>query len=91
MASYADKHFDKFVPEDSLKEDILCQNSVPDNLDNVKKLDDFLRDILNTKNVKQTNKILEMFWKSDGSSVEIKEYSRGSKRDRRRFCPNICK
>ena len=44
----------------SLKEAILCQNPVPDNLDNVKKLDDFLRDILKEK-VKQANKISKMF------------------------------
>ena len=42
MANYANKYFEEYVPEDSLKEAILCQNSVPDNLDNVKKLDDFL-------------------------------------------------
>ena len=33
----------------NLKEAILCQNPVPNNLDNVKKLDDFLRDILKKK------------------------------------------
>ena len=49
MANYANKYFEEYVPEDSLKEAILCQNPVPDNLDNVKKLDDFLRDILKEK------------------------------------------
>ena len=42
MANYANKYFEEYVPEDSLKEPILCQNPVPNNLDNVKKLDDFL-------------------------------------------------
>ena len=37
-----------------MKEAILCQNLVPNNLDNVKKLDDFLRDILKEK--RKTNK-----------------------------------
>ena len=32
-----------------MKEAILCQNPVPDNLDHVKKLDDFFRDILKEK------------------------------------------
>ena len=41
--------FKEYIPEDSLKEATLCQNPVPDNLDNVKKLDDFLRDILKEK------------------------------------------
>ena len=49
MANYANKYFEGYVPEDSLKESILCQNPVPDNLDNVKKLDNFLRDILKEK------------------------------------------
>ena len=49
MANYANKYFDEYVPEDSLKEAILCQNPIPDNLNNVKKLDDFLRDILKEK------------------------------------------
>ena len=48
----------------SLKEAILCQNPVPDNLDNVKKLDDFLKDILKEKrktNEKNIENILEKF------------------------------
>ena len=39
MAKYANKQFEEYVPENSLKEAKLCQNPVPDNLDNVKKLD----------------------------------------------------
>ena len=49
MANYTNKYFEEYVPEDSLKEAILCQN-----FDNVKKLDDFLRDILKEK--RKTNK-----------------------------------
>ena len=49
MGNYAKKYFKEYIPEDSLKEAALCQNPVPDNLDNVKKLDDFLRDILKEK------------------------------------------
>ena len=49
MANYANRYFEEYVPEDSLKEATLCQNPVPDNLDNVKKLGDFLRDILKEK------------------------------------------
>ena len=36
MANYANKFFEEYVPEDSFKEAMLYQNSVPDNLDNVK-------------------------------------------------------
>ena len=39
MANYANKYFEEYALEDSLKEAILCQNPVPDNLDNVWKLD----------------------------------------------------
>ena len=35
MAYYANEHFEKYVQEDSLKEAVLCQHQVPDNLDNV--------------------------------------------------------
>ena len=54
MANYANKYFQEYVPEDSLKEALLCQNPFPDNLDYVKKLDEFLRDILKEK--RKTNK-----------------------------------
>ena len=54
MANCPNKYFEEYIPEDSLKEAILCWNPVPDNLDNVKKLDDFLRDIL-----KENHKINE--------------------------------
>ena len=63
MANYRNKYFEEYIPEGSFKEAILCQNRAPDNLDNAKKLNDFLRDILK-KNVKQTNKTSKMFWKS---------------------------
>ena len=41
MANCAKKYFEEYYPENSLKEAILFQNPVPDNIDNVKKLDDF--------------------------------------------------
>ena len=63
MAKYANKQFEEYVPENSLKEAKLCQNPVPDNLDNVK-LDDFFRDILKEKrktNEQNIENILEKF------------------------------
>ena len=62
MANYANKYSEEYVPEDNFKEAILCQNPIPDDLDNVKKLGDFSRDILKEKC--KTNKIMKMFWKS---------------------------
>ena len=49
MANCASKYLEEYVPEDSLKEAILCQNPVPDNLDNVKKLDNFFKGHLQRK------------------------------------------
>ena len=49
MANYANKYFEEYVSEDSLKVSILCKNAFPDNLDNVKKLDDFSQGILKEK------------------------------------------
>ena len=63
MGNQANKYFEEYIPEDSLKEVILCQNPIPDNLDKVKKLDDILRDILKKKR-KTNNKISKKFWKS---------------------------
>ena len=98
MANYANKYFEEYAPEDSLKEAILCQNPVPDNLDNAWKLDDFLRDILNEKRKaykKNIENVLEKLYQKTidvmGPLSKIIEYCRGHKRGRRRCCPNIYK
>ena len=49
MASYANKYFEEFIPGGDLKEAILTQSPVPKNMDTVKKLDDFLKDLLKEK------------------------------------------
>ena len=49
MPNYANKYFEEYVPEDSLKGVMLCQNPVPGNFDNVKTLDNCLRHILKEK------------------------------------------
>ena len=48
MANYANKYFEEYVEEDSLKEATLCQNTVPDNL------------IIS----RISHKILKTFWQS---------------------------
>ena len=53
VANYANKYFEEFIPEGDLKEAILTQSPVPQNMDAVKKLDDFLKDLL--KERKKTN------------------------------------
>ena len=52
MASYANKYFEEFIPGGDLKEAILTQSPVPKNMDTVKKLDDFLKDLLKEKKEK---------------------------------------
>ena len=49
MAEYANTHFGTYMKEADLKQQILIENLVPDNLDKVKKLDDFVHDILKDK------------------------------------------
>ena len=49
MADYTNTHFETYVKEADLKRQILTENLVPDNLDQVNKLDDFVHDILKNK------------------------------------------
>lgn len=49
MAEYVITHFETEVKEVDLKQQTLMENSMPDNLDQVKELDDFVRDILKDK------------------------------------------
>lgn len=46
MTEYAKTHFEIYVKETDLKQQILIENLVPDNLDQVKILDGFSCDIL---------------------------------------------
>ena len=71
MANYADKYFEEHVPEESLKEAILCKNPAPDNLDNVKKLDDFLRDILKEKSKTNEQNIKNVLEKLQRKTVDV--------------------
>ena len=55
MPSYANKYFEEFIPEGDLKEAVLAQRPVPENIDTVKKLDDSLKNLLKEK--KETNEL----------------------------------
>ena len=57
MIEYTNTHFEAYVKEADLKQQILMTNVVPDNLDKVKKLEDFVRGILKDK---QKQKDLDM-------------------------------
>ena len=57
MIEYTNTHFETYVKEADLKQQILMTNVVPDNLDKVKKFEDFVRGILKDK---QKQKDLDM-------------------------------
>ena len=57
MAAYANKYFEEFIAEGELKEAILTQSPVPENMDTVKQLDNFLKDLLKEKKRKLRSKI----------------------------------
>ena len=49
MAKYANEHFECYIKEADLKAAILQLSPVPDNIDPVRKLDEFIKDILKEK------------------------------------------
>ena len=53
MASYVNKYFEEFISEGDLKEAVLMQSLVPENMVTIKKIDDFLKHLLKEK--KKTN------------------------------------
>ena len=71
MANYTNKYFKEYLPEDSLKEATLCQNSVPDNLDNVKKLDNFLRHLLKEKRKTNEQNFKNVLEKLQRKTVDV--------------------
>lgn len=46
MATYANEHFELYVPDKEIKSAILVENPVHINIDPVKKMDDFVKSIL---------------------------------------------
>ena len=50
LASYANTQFEKYIPEKCVHDAICEVHPVPNNLDQVKKMDEFLRDLLKEKN-----------------------------------------
>ena len=50
LASYANTQFEKYIPEKGIHDAICEVHPVPNNLNQVKKMDKFLRDLLKEKN-----------------------------------------
>ena len=71
MASYAHKYFEEFIPEGDLKEAILTQSPVPENMDTVKKLDDFLKDLLREKKKTHEQNLENIFEKLQNKMRDV--------------------
>ena len=53
MASHANNNSEKYIPEKYVKEAMLIKTPRPENLDRVKKLDDYLQELLKQKKRRQ--------------------------------------
>ena len=59
MASYANDNSENYISEKDVKEAILTKTPRPENLDPVKKLDDYLQELLKQKKRSQ-DKVLDI-------------------------------
>ena len=71
MARYANIFFEEFIPEGDLKEAILTQSPVPENMDTLKKLDDFLKDLLKEKKKINEQNLENIFGKLQNKTRDI--------------------
>ena len=71
MVEYANTLFETYVKEADLKQQILTENPVPDNLDQVKKLDDFVRDIWKDKHKQKDLDMGSTFEKIQSKNVSM--------------------
>ena len=71
MASYANRYFEEFIPEGDLKEAILTQSPVPKNIDTVKKLDNFLKDLLKEKKKTNEHNLENIFEKLQNKTRDV--------------------
>ena len=62
MTNYANKYFEEFIPNEKLKEAILMQSSVLENMDTVKKLDGFLTRSFKRKKATGFKSLRENCW-----------------------------
>ena len=71
MASYANDNSEKYMPEKDVKEAILIKTPRPENLDPVKKLDDYLQELLKQKKRPQDIAIEYTFEKVQDKVLDI--------------------
>ena len=77
MASYANDNSEKYIPQKDVKEAILMKTPRPENLDPVKKLDDYLQELLKQKKRSQ-DKALDIMGPLSKLWVMIEEVNSGS-------------
>ena len=68
---YANKNSEKFIPDKDVKEAILLKFPRPENIDPVKKLDEFLLELLKQKKITVDIKIDDTFEKVQGKVTDI--------------------
>ena len=56
MAKYGNKYTGIFVPDQDLKDSTSLENPVPYNLDQPKQIDDFFRELMETKELMEKTK-----------------------------------
>ena len=71
MPSYTNKYFEEFIPEGDLKKAILTQSPVPENMDTVKKLDHFLKNLLKEKKKTNEQNIGNIFEKLQNKTRDV--------------------
>ena len=72
MASYVNDNSEKYIPEKDVKETILIKTPTPENLDPVKKLDDYLQELLKQKKRPQDIAINNTLKKVQDKVLDIK-------------------
>ena len=52
MAEYANNHFNSYITTKDIEEQLLTENPVPSNFQQVKPLDDFIRSLLSSQQLR---------------------------------------
>ena len=68
MAEYANRHFNSYIPDKDIEEQLLTENPVPSNLQQVEPLDDFIRSLLPSQTVTTSDHQMESF---QGNILEV--------------------
>ena len=71
LTSYANTQFEKYIPEKSLHDAICEVHPVPNNLNQVKKMDEFLKDLLKVKNKYNSLAIDEILGKIQKRALSV--------------------